>query len=101
MVVMMQGYGTGSTTQRADGLGKTTYGGAIMTAKDQACASNLQQVRQGLEAAKLSNGDSNPSDIKDAGIGDSFYVCPVGGEPYVYDPSTGQVHCPHPGHEKF
>jgi len=101
MVVMMQGYGTGSASTRKDGLGKTTYGGAIMTAKDEACRANLQQVRQGLEAAKLSNGDEVPADIKDAHIGDSFYSCPLGGEHYKYDSATGQVHCTHPGHENF
>jgi len=27
--------------------------------------------------------------------------CPVGGEPYQYDPSSGRIWCIHPGHEKF
>lgn len=27
--------------------------------------------------------------------------CPVGGEVYVLDPGTGDIRCPHPGHEKF
>jgi len=104
MVVMMQGYGglMGSPMQstRKDGMGKTTMGGAMLSAKDQVCRSNLQQVRQAIEAAKLS-GDGNPTDITGAGIGQSFYNCPVGGEAYEYNAATGEVHCPHPGHEKF
>lgn len=104
MVVMMQGYsgvlGTSAPSRRADGKGTTTMGGAMLSAKDQVCKSNLQQVRQAIEAAKLS-GDGNPAEIKDAGIGESFYSCPVGGEPYKYDSATGQVHCQHPGHEAY
>jgi competence protein ComGC len=101
MVVMMQGYGTGSTMpDRKDGKGKTIYGGVMMSAKDQVCKSNLSQVRQAIEAAKLS-GDGNPAELSGAGIGESFYHCPVGNEPYQYDANTGQVHCPHPGHENF
>ena len=103
MVVMMQGYGGimgGQAVQRPDGNGKTTMGGAMLSADDQVCKSNLTQVRQAIEAAKIS-GDGNPADITGAGIGDSFYKCPVGGEPYKYDPATGEVHCVHPGHEKY
>jgi type II secretory pathway pseudopilin PulG len=103
MVVMMQGYTGmmgGPTTTRKDGKGVTTMGNAMMTAQDQVCKSNLQQVRQAIEAARLS-GDENPADIKGAGIGESFYRCPIGNEPYKYDPATGQVHCVHPGHENY
>ena len=28
-------------------------------------------------------------------------TCPVGEEPYDYDPTTGQIHCVHPGHERY
>jgi hypothetical protein len=105
MVFMMQGYngtmGIGAPSTRKDGKGTTVYGGAILSAKDQVCKSNLTQVREALQAAKLSGDEGNPPDIKSAGIGDSFYNCPVGGEPYKYDPATGQVHCVHPGHETY
>jgi len=103
MVVMMQGYTGlmgGQTTTRKDGRGTTTMGNAMLSARDQVCKSNLQQVRQAIEAAKMS-GDGNPPDLKSVGIGDSFYRCPVGNEEYKYDPETGQVHCPHPGHENY
>jgi type II secretory pathway pseudopilin PulG len=105
MVVMMQGYsgvagGQGKPT-RKDGRGTTTMGGAIVTAQDQVCKSNLQQVRQAIEAAKLSGSDELPPDIKSAGIGESFYSCPLGNEAYKYDSMTGRVQCVHPGHERY
>ena len=31
----------------------------------------------------------------------SISKCPVGGEAYTYNPQTGEVHCPHPGHERY
>jgi hypothetical protein len=104
MVVLMKGEGLGGDNtidMRKDGLGKTTMGGAILTAKDAVCQSNLSQVRQALAAARMSSTDGPPQSINEAGLPPNEYVCPVGGEAYVYDPATGQVHCPHPGHEKF
>jgi len=35
------------------------------------------------------------------GLGNDMKQCPIGKEPYEYDPATGKVHCPHPGHEKY
>ncbi len=103
MVVLMKGEGLGGDTvdMRKDGLGKTTMGSAILSAKDTVCQTNLGQVRQALEAARMSSTDGPPQSITDAGLPQTDYVCPVGGEPYVYDPASGKVHCPHPGHEKF
>lgn len=105
MVVMMQGYGglMGGPVQstRKDGKGVTTMGNAMVSAKDQVCKSNLANCRQAIEAARMSGSDGNPPDLKSVGIGESFYRCPVGNEEYQYDPATGQVHCPHPGHENY
>lgn len=103
MVVLMKGEGLGGDTVdvRKDGLGKTTMGGAILTAKDSVCQSNLSQVRTALAAARMSSTDGPPQSITEAGLPANEYICPVGGEPYSYDPVTGGVHCVHPGHEKF
>lgn len=99
MVVMMQGYG-GPVSNRADGMGKTIPGAAKLTAEDEVCKNNLGQVRQGLAIANL-GADGHPESIQDAHIGEQFYSCPVGHEPYQYNPKTGEVHCVHPGHESF
>ncbi len=94
--------GTGGKSPRADGRGKTTLGLVKANAQDEVCKSNLSQVRQSLMVAQTSSGDdSYPATLEETRIGADFYKCPMGKEPYVYDPKTGKVYCPHPGHEKY
>ncbi len=93
---------TGGQSPRADKKGYTVLGLARYSALDTECKSDLDQVRLALTTAKSSNGDDTfPATLEDLHIGAQFYKCPVGGERYIYDPQTGEVHCPHPGHEKF
>ncbi|MEA2552304.1 MAG: hypothetical protein QOJ65_480 [Fimbriimonadaceae bacterium] len=99
MVVMMQGMG-GSMPTRKDGLGTTIPGQAQLSARDQVCRSNLGQVRQALALARTAS-DEPPTAIEDARIGEQFYSCPIGHEPYKYDAATGEVHCTHKGHERY
>jgi len=92
----------GSTPARADGKGKTVMGAALMAAHDEECRSDLSQVRQSLIIAQSSDADDHyPATLDGTHLGSHFYSCPEGHEPYVYDPTTGQVHCVHPGHEKY
>ena len=103
MVVMMQGMGglTGDVhSDRKDGLGKTTMGGARLSAEDQVCRSNLNQVRESLAAARMTSTDG-PVSLSDVELPASIKECPIGHEPYQIDAATGEVHCVHPGHEKF
>ncbi|MFN7172560.1 MAG: prepilin-type N-terminal cleavage/methylation domain-containing protein [Fimbriimonadaceae bacterium] len=66
------------------------------------CQNNIRSVRQAIEMAKLNDIDSfaPPQTLEETRLGSNFYICPVGKQPYVYNPSTGQVSCTHPGHEK-
>lgn len=92
----------GSASNRKDGLGKTIPGAVKAAATDDVCRSNLNQVRLSLTIAHDSNGDEGwPATIQDTKIGNQFYSCPLGHEPYKYDPQTGTVRCVHLGHEKF
>ncbi|MDI9635049.1 hypothetical protein QPK87_31120 [Kamptonema cortianum] len=92
----------GKKSSRPDGKGTTVVGRAGWAAKDEACRSNIDQVRSGITIYSSSDPDGTPPPtIEDTRIGSDFYRCPVGKEPYLYDPSTGQVKCPHPGHEKY
>ncbi len=91
-----------NSSPRADKKGYTTVGLARLSALDTKCQSDLQQVRLAIQTAKAGSGDdANPATLEETRLGPEFYKCPVGGESYVYDPATGQVHCPHPGHEKY
>ena len=100
MVVMMQGMGS-DMPMRKDGKGRTTYGAARMSAEDDVCRSNLAQVRQALAAARMSSPEGEPGSIEDDGLPAQENMCPIGHEPYQYDAATGEVHCVHPGHEKY
>jgi hypothetical protein len=94
----------GGKSTRADGKGTTTVGAALYKAKDTQCKNHLDQIRQIIYVQVETNGDDQPTypatldEIR--GIG-SMKNCPIGKEPYVYDPATGKVGCPHPGHEKY
>jgi len=94
-------FGGKSAPARKDGHGTTVLGAAEWAAKDEVCRSNLGQLRMSLSLAQSANDEKFPEDIKDTKLPKEFYKCPVGGEKYVYDPETGKVYCPHPGHEKY
>lgn len=91
----------GESQERADGKGKTLIGKSLYAAKDDVCISNLNQVRQGINIATDPVENTFPQTIEETRLGTQFYSCPVGKEPYEYDPTTGTVKCPHKGHEKY
>jgi len=94
-------FGGESKSPRKDGKGTTTMGLAELSAKDTVCRSNLTQVREALQISESANEEKYPENLEDTKLPKEFYSCPLGKEKYLYDPSTGKVSCPHPGHEKF
>lgn len=101
-------YGSGmlsggqAKSARKDGKGKTIPGLAKLQAEDTVCRTNLGQLRAGIQIAQTNSGDDvPPQTLEETRLGAQFYSCPLGKEPYTYDPTTGQVSCPHPGHEKY
>lgn len=99
-VVALRGnFGEGKSP-RKDGLGITAPGLVRAMAIDTKCQSNLGQVRMAI-GLKQTTDDEFPASIEETRLGSSFYKCPLGKEPYKYDPSTGTVTCPHLGHEKL
>jgi hypothetical protein len=104
VVVMFKGsaaFGGKPTNSRKDHLGTTVLGQTQYAAKDDVCLSNLSQLRQSIQVFEASNDDHPPESLEETKIGAQFYSCPIGHEPYRYDPTTGQVHCVHPGHEAY
>ena len=75
----------------------------IERAKDAVCMTNLRSVRQSIEAFRAGDTDSKNPDslIQLRELPAELRACPEGNEPYQYDPTTGQVHCVHPGHENY
>lgn len=98
-VVFLKGGGT--MKARKDGIGKTIIGQTRADAKDTVCQSNLGQIRSSLQINQDPVEGTWPAKLEDTRLGADFYACPLGHEPYQYDPKTGKVRCIHPGHEKY
>lgn len=86
------------------GTGKPGEAKTPMTATyDSVCLQNLRSVRQCIEAAHTGDTDMKYpaalTEIKE--LSPELRACPEGKEPYVYNSQTGEVHCVHPGHEKY
>lgn len=94
-------FGETTLPARPDGQGKTTVGRAAIRAKDEVCRSNLRQVRMAIQIQQTTDG--LPASLSDLpGLSPEFLHCVIEPkEAYVYDPATGKVTCPHPGHENF
>ena len=93
-VLFLGGGGGGSS---ATGTGATTTPGkAKERAKDVLCQNNLVQLRYEMSIYQSTAG-TNPPSL--ASLDTQVVLnCPIGGEPYEYDPLSGQVRCVHPGH---
>lgn len=103
-VALLKPWAVGGTAKpaRADGKGNTVPGLVKLKAEDTVCRSNLGQVRLAIQVATSSGEDAMPTSLNDLrGLPREFLSCPLGKEPYAYDPTTGTVRCVHPGHEKY
>jgi hypothetical protein len=77
----------------------------IDVAKDEHCRNMLDQIRKAIQMAAAMSTDEGPPPslqaLSSQGITSDMLSCPVGKEPYQYDPRTGRVWCVHPGHQSF
>lgn len=103
LVIMMLGYTLFLGPRRMkDGTVKSAPKAALDKASDFECQQYLSQVRQGIAMYGSGDGTEKPGSLADLGKAMAPVTrCPVGGEPYGYDPATGRAWCPHPGHERF
>lgn len=99
VVVTTGGFGNRKST-RKDGLGTTVQGGARAQAMDTQCVSNLQQIRLWVQT-QTTTEDEMPKSLADSRLPEDMLKCPIGKEPYDYNPAAGTVHCKHPGHEEL
>ncbi len=97
--ILMAMYGLPGGGTGAGGGATTVAGGAKERAQDVVCRNNLNQLRSAI-GIFTSTGQGYPPSLESLNSG-VLLTCPVGGEPYDYDPSTGKVSCIHPGHESF
>ncbi|HLV80442.1 MAG TPA: prepilin-type N-terminal cleavage/methylation domain-containing protein [Chthonomonadaceae bacterium] len=74
----------------------------ISQANSTVCISNLHQIRDALTMARTSDPEGKlPASLDALHLPTEMLSCPVGHEPYQYNPQTGEVHCIHPGHENY
>lgn len=99
-VVLLKGNLGEGTSSRADGKGTTIPGAVMAKAHDEECRQYLSQVRMAIQMQHTTD-DTYPATLEETNLGSTLYECPLGGERYNYDPQTGKVSCPHPGHEKL
>jgi type II secretory pathway pseudopilin PulG len=96
----MYGMPPGGTGAAGPGSSPATIaGGAKVRAQGVVCQNNLQQLRAAISIYQANN-QSYPPSLESLNAGVSL-SCPVGGEPYEYDPTSGRVQCVHPKHESF
>jgi len=75
---------------------------ALQRARDVQCRENLRSIRQALQLATMSEPNERfPPDLSNLGIGADQLKCPVSGQPYAYEPSTGKVWCTYPPHKGY
>lgn len=74
---------------------ETVLGQAYQKGQSAECINNLTQLRQAVQLHVVDN-ERYPSSLAEVNL-PNMVTCPVSGQAYVYDPSTGTVRCPtHP-----
>ncbi len=64
------------------------------------CRNNLSQIRAGIQMSQIGE-ESPPASLEALRLPAEMVRCPVSGQPYRYDPTTGQVRCATAGHEGY
>ena len=104
MFFVMGGFGLlgGEKKVRPDGKGETLVGRVRYTAEDSKCKTQLSQIRQLISISEDPVENTYPASLKEVGgLPMGYDKCPIGKEQYTYDPATGEVECPHAGHEDY
>lgn len=95
--------GSEAAKPRPDGEGATIIGRSAAKARDHECQVQLGQVRAAISSFGLE--DEQPTSLDQIGFPPSTLRCPIGQEPYRFNPNEPDprlaVTCAHPGHERY
>ena len=80
------------------GEAQTPVGVALQKGESAQCIEYLRQLRLAVQMDYDTSGQYPPSLPTDLGLP---LKCPVSGQPFQYDPRTGRVWDPTPGHERY
>lgn len=64
------------------------------------CRNHLSQIRAAIQM-RTTTEETYPASLQELGLPASMLSCPVSGQPYQYDPASGQVRCPTAGHMSY
>lgn len=88
-------------TTRTTPNGPVTGESPIQRGHSVGCINNLQQLRSAYQVALTMDDENRPTSLAELrGIPESMLRCPVGGQPYHFDPASGRISCVQPGHER-
>ena len=84
----------------------TTLGQALESGSEVDCKNNLSQIRLAINMRKTAEPEEGASpatlqELSRDGISPSMLQCSVTRQAYRYDPTTGSVACPTPGHDRY
>jgi len=89
---------SGAPQPRFEGEAQTTLGRALQKGESVQDIENLKQLRLMIQMYREQNEQNPPALDPNWGIS---LTCPVSNQPYGYDPQTGKVWDPTPGHQGF
>ena len=75
-------------------------GQAIRRASSEGCESNLRQIRMLIQSYQTDHS-CFPASLTELPDSIKIRSCPVSKADYDYNPTTGEIHCTCPGHEKY
>ena len=98
-------YGTGGTSGNSASNPTapppaSRVGEVRQAAESVECRNNLSQIRAAIQM-RTTTDETYPASLNELGLPASMLACPVSGQPYQYDPATGQVRCATPGHMRY
>ncbi|MFN4032716.1 MAG: type II secretion system protein [Fimbriimonadales bacterium] len=101
MVWLYYGAGGGaSSASPATATPASRVGEVRQAAESVECRNNLSQIRQAIQI-RTTTEETYPASLQELGLPGTMLRCPVSGQPYQYDPATGQVRCTTPGHMSY
>lgn len=105
LVMVWLYYGTGgshreSPTQPGTPPPVSRVGEVRQAAESVECRNHLSQIRAALQM-RVTTEETYPASLDGLGLPASMLRCPVSGQPYQYDPTTGQVRCATAGHMSY
>lgn len=94
-------YGTTGGSGGNDATPPVSRVGEVRQAAESVeCRNNLSQIRAAIQM-RTTTEETYPASLQELGIPATMLSCPVSGQAYQYDPNTGQVRCPTPGHMSY